>query len=97
MASDSACWYIGWYQRHTNAADTNMPLSDLEIRAAKPGDRLFKLSDGGASNCGSHQTARSVGAWHTGSRAGKNCLPSESIPPGLREAREEAKKLPAAG
>ena len=31
----------------TNKADTNMPLTDIEIRAAKPSARLVKLSDGG--------------------------------------------------
>jgi hypothetical protein len=27
--------------------DANMPLTDMEVRSAKPGARLVKLSDGG--------------------------------------------------
>jgi len=30
-----------------NNTDTNMPLSDLEVKAAKPGQGVIKLSDGG--------------------------------------------------
>ena len=36
-----------WYRAHTNRLDTNMRLTDLEVRRAIPGDRLLKLSDGG--------------------------------------------------
>jgi Arm DNA-binding domain len=44
-------WYIRWYGRdadnsYTNE-HTNMALSDLQIRNAKPGAKRIKLSDGG--------------------------------------------------
>ena len=40
-------WYIRWYGVGTNKSDTNMALTDMEIRAAKPSARIVKLSDGG--------------------------------------------------
>lgn len=40
-------WYIRWYRFHANESHTNMPLTDIEIRKAKPAERLVKLSDGG--------------------------------------------------
>ena len=34
-------------RRETNTADTNMPLTEIGIRSAKPGAKIVKLSDGG--------------------------------------------------
>jgi hypothetical protein len=57
-----------------------MPLTDMEVRSAKPGARLIKLSDGGgACNYGSPQTVRSAGGSPIDLQAGKNCSPSASI------------------
>jgi hypothetical protein len=54
LASWAACLvsgrnvrYICWYGPHTNTTDTNMPLTEMGIRSAKPGAKIVKLSDGG--------------------------------------------------
>ena len=41
------CWYICWYGRNASRGYTNIPLSDSQIRGAKPRPKVFKLSDGG--------------------------------------------------
>jgi hypothetical protein len=40
-------WYIRWYLLRTSKSDANMPLTDIEIRKAKPNERLVKLSGEG--------------------------------------------------
>jgi integrase len=85
----------------TNKADTNMPLTDIEIRTAKPGARLVKLSDGG----GLQLWIMPDGAkrWRFAYRLGRaQKLLAIGVYPatGLREAREareEAKRLLADG
>jgi Arm DNA-binding domain len=82
---------------NTNAVDTNMPLTDIEVRTAKPSARLVKLSDGGGLHlwimpdgakrwrlARSPEIARHWGYPATGLRE-------------AREAREEAKRLLAGG
>jgi hypothetical protein len=89
-------WYICWY-----SVDTNMPLTDMEIRAAKPSARLIKLSDGG----GLQLWIMPDGAkrWRLAYRFdGRQKLLATGVYPatGLREAREareEAKRLLADG
>ena len=95
------CWYICWYVVGANKPDTNMPLTDMEIRAAKPGARLVKLSDGG----GLQLWIMPDGAkrWRFAYRlAGLQKLLAVGVYPaaGLREAREAreaAKRLLADG
>jgi hypothetical protein len=78
-----------------------MPLTDLEIRSAKPGSHLVKLSDGG----GLQLWIMPDGAkrWRLAYRfAGRQKVLAIGVYPatGLREAREareEAKKLLAGG
>ena len=80
---------------------TNMPLTDMEIRTAKPGTRLAKLSDGG----GLQLWIMPDGAkrWRLAYRfAGVQKVLAVGVYPatGLREAREareEAKRLLADG
>jgi integrase len=94
-------WYIRWYKRNTNAADTNMALSDLAIRAAKPGPRLVKLSDGG----GLQLWVMPDGAkrWRLAYRfAGSQKALAIGVYPATslreaREARDEAKRFMAEG
>jgi Arm DNA-binding domain len=78
----------------TNKPDTNMPLTDMEIRAAKPGARIVKLSDGG----GLQLWIMPDGAkrWRFAYRlAGRQKVLAVGVYPaiGLREAREDAKRL----
>jgi hypothetical protein len=40
-------WYIRWYVANVDGTDTNMRLSDLALKQAKPGPKIIKLSDGG--------------------------------------------------
>ena len=75
-----------------------MPLTDMEIRTAKPGPRLAKLSDGG----GLQLWIMPDGAkrWRLAYRlAGVQKVLAVGVYPatGLREARDEAKKLLAVG
>lgn len=78
-----------------------MPLSDIEIRAAKPGDRLFKLSDGGGLQL--WITPDGSKRWRLAYRfAGAQKLLAVGVYPATtlreaREAREEAKRLLASG
>jgi Arm DNA-binding domain len=78
-----------------------MPLTDIEIRAAKPGDRLIKLSDGGGLQL--WITPDGAKRWRLAYRfAGRQKLLAVGVYPSisLREARgagEEAKKLLTAG
>ena len=94
-------WYICWYAVATNKTDTNMPLTDMEIRTAKPGARLAKLSDGG----GLQLWIMPDGAkrWRLAYRlAGVQKVLAIGVYPatGLREARDSrdaARKLLAIG
>jgi integrase len=75
-----------------------MPLTDMEIRAAKPSARLVKLSDGG----GLQLWIMPDGAkrWRLAYRFdGRQKLLATGVYPatGLREARDEAKRLLADG
>jgi integrase len=90
-------WYIRWYSVDTNKADTNMPLTDMEIRAAKPSARIVKLSDGG----GLQLWLMPDGAkrWRLAYRFGRSqktlaigVYPAISLRE-AREARGEAKRL----
>src|SRR2546430_13492718 len=97
----SESWYIHWYSVAANKMDTNMPLTDMEVRSAKPGARLVKLSDGG----GLQLWIMPDGAkrWRLAYRfAGGQKLLAIGVYPatGLREAREareDAKRLLADG
>jgi Arm DNA-binding domain len=78
--------------------DTNMPLTDMEVRSAKPGARLVKLSDGG----GLQLWIMPDGAKLAYRFAGGQKLLAIGVYPatGLREAREareDAKRLLADG
>jgi integrase len=87
--------------RPTNTKYTNMSLSDLEVRSAKPGARLVKLSDGGGLQL--RITPDGAKRWRLAYRfAGGQKLLAIGVYPatGLREARdarEEAKRLLADG
>ncbi|MGJ0396058.1 MAG: tyrosine-type recombinase/integrase [Methylocystis sp.] len=78
-----------------------MPLTDLEIRTAKPGDRLVKLSDGGGLQL--WITPDGAKRWRLAYRCeGAQKTLAVGVYPavGLRDARaarEDAKKLLAAG
>lgn len=78
-----------------------MPLTDVSIRAAKPRDRLFKLSDGGGLQL--WVTPDGAKRWRLAYRAnGKQKLLALGVYPavGLKEARaarDEAKKTLAGG
>lgn len=94
-------WYIRWYLVDTNFADTNMALTDIEIRKAKPGQRLIKLSDGGGLQL--WLTPDGAKRWRLAYRfAGSQKLLAIGVYPatGLREARDarnEARRLLAEG
>jgi integrase len=94
-------WYIRWYLVDTNFADTNMALTDIEIRKAKPGQRLIKLSDGGGLQL--WLTPDGAKRWRLAYRfAGSQKLLAIGVYPatGLREARDarnEARQLLAEG
>jgi integrase len=81
--------------------DTNMALTDMTIRAAKPGARIVKLSDGGGLQL--WITPDGAKRWRLAYRfAGRQKTLAIGVYPatGLREARgarEEAKRLLAAG
>jgi hypothetical protein len=78
-----------------------MPLSDIEIRAAKPGARLVKLSDGGGLQL--WITPDGSKRWRLAYRfAGAQKLLAVGVYPATtlreaREEREEAKRLLADG
>jgi hypothetical protein len=78
-----------------------MALTDISVRAAKPRDRLFKLSDGGGLQL--WITPDGAKRWRLAYRSnGKQKLLALGVYPavGLKEARtarDEAKKCPAAG
>jgi len=55
-------------------------LSDREIRAAKPREKLYRLSDGGGSSWKSRRLARSSGACVTASLAKRRCSRLASTP-----------------
>ena len=40
-------WHNRWYPLHTNIFDTNMALTEMEIRSARPGAKIVKRLDGG--------------------------------------------------
>ncbi len=40
-------WYIRWYRASTHKSDTNMSLTELQVRSAKAAEKITKLSDGG--------------------------------------------------
>jgi hypothetical protein len=94
-------WYICWYGGDTNESDTNMSLTDIEIRKAKPGTRLVELSDGR----GLQLWLMPDGArrWRLAYRyAGSQKALAIGVYPAVglketREAREEAKRLLAEG
>jgi integrase len=81
--------------------DTNMPLTDMEVRSAKPGARLVKLSDGGGLQL--WMMPDGAKRWRLAYRfAGGQKLLAIGVYPatGLREAREareDAKRLLADG
>jgi hypothetical protein len=81
--------------------NTIMPLTNLKIRSAKPGSRLVKLSDGGGLQL--WITSDGAKRWRLAYRFdGKQKLLAIGVYPTVvlreaREAREEAKRLLAAG
>jgi integrase len=93
-------WYRCWHISATNP-DTNMPLNDLTIRNAKPGERVYKLSDGGGLQL--WVTPDGAKRWRLAYRFGgaQKTLAIGVYPAiGLREAREaraEAKRVLADG
>jgi len=97
----SESWYIRWYGIATNKKDTNMPLTDMEVRSAKPHARLVKLSDGGGLQL--WITPDGAKRWRLAYRfAGSQKVLAIGVYPatGLREAREareDAKRLLADG
>src|ERR1700731_1324740 len=78
-----------------------MPVTDMEVRSAKPGARIVKLSDGGGLQL--WITPDGAKRWRLAYRfAGRQKTLAIGVYPatGLREARgarEEAKRLFAAG
>ena len=83
--------------RSTNAGYTNMPLTDIEIRSAKPASSTVKLSDGGGLQL---WVERDGGKrWRLAYRfAGKQKALALGVYPelglkGARAAREEARRL----
>ncbi|WP_350356500.1 tyrosine-type recombinase/integrase [Methylocystis iwaonis] len=91
---------IRWYRCWHRAIPTS-PLNDLEIRNAKPGDRLRKLSDGGGLQL--WVTPDGAKRWRLAYRfagAEKNLAIGVYPTVGLKEARakrDEAKRLLADG
>src|SRR5689334_17290554 len=90
-----------WYRRATTGRATIVPLTDTACRAAKAGDGLVKLSDGGGLQLWVHANGSRL--WRLAYRfGGKQKLLAIGAYPSLsladaRRAREEAKRALAGG